>query len=41
MDILLEDKAGFCGMSDWLVIKDTLMSIGEWKNAANISIDKQ
>ena len=31
MDILLEDKAGFCGMSDWLVIKDTLMSIGEWK----------
>jgi hypothetical protein len=30
-DIMLEDKAGFNGMEDWLTIKNTLISIGEWK----------
>lgn len=29
-DILLEDKAGFDGMEDWLVVKNTLIDIGEW-----------
>jgi len=30
-DILLEDKAGFIGETDWLAIKNTLIEIGEWK----------
>lgn len=29
-DILLEDKAGFDGMNDWLNIKNTLEELGEW-----------
>lgn len=29
-DLMLEDKAGFDGMEDWLVIKQTLMRLGEW-----------
>ena len=30
LDIMLEDKAGFEGMSDWLVVKETLIELGEW-----------
>jgi hypothetical protein len=30
MDVLLDDKAGFIGETDWLVIKNTLIEIGEW-----------
>lgn len=29
-DIMLEDKAGFEGMEDWLAIKQALIDIGEW-----------
>lgn len=29
-DMMLEDKAGFEGMEDWLTIKQTLVNIGEW-----------
>jgi len=29
-DIMLEDKAGFDGMSDWKKIKDCLIELGEW-----------
>lgn len=29
-DILLEDKAGFEGISDWLNIKKTLIEIDQW-----------
>jgi hypothetical protein len=38
-DIMLEDKAGFNGMEDWLNIKKTLESIGEWKNSYNTCMD--
>jgi hypothetical protein len=27
---MLEDKAGFNGMSDWKKIKDSLIELGEW-----------
>ena len=30
-NILLDDKAGFEGNKDWFVIKQILISIGEWK----------
>jgi hypothetical protein len=30
MDILLDDKAGFDGMQDWLEIKNVLVKMGEW-----------
>lgn len=30
-DMLLEDKAGFCGMTDWARIKTALIALGEWK----------
>lgn len=29
-DLLFDDKAGFVGNSDWLVVKDALMEVGEW-----------
>jgi len=29
-DVLLDDKAGFDGMSDWKSIKDVLVELGEW-----------
>ena len=29
-DIMLEDKAGFDGMSDWKTIKDSLIELEEW-----------
>ena len=29
-DLLLDDKAGFNGETDWLLIKQTLIDIGEW-----------
>ena len=29
-DMLLEDKAGFVGFSDWLSIKHTLINLDEW-----------
>jgi hypothetical protein len=29
-DVMLEDKAGFNGDSDWTGIKGTLMELGEW-----------
>ncbi len=32
-DMLLEDKAGFEGMEDWLVIKETLIGIDQWGKA--------
>lgn len=28
---MLEDKAGFDGDDDWLIIKDTLYDLGEWE----------
>lgn len=31
MDILLEDKAGFVGETDWKMVKQTLIDIGEWE----------
>ena len=30
-DVLLEDKAGFVGLTDWSEIRQTLESIGEWE----------
>jgi 5'(3')-deoxyribonucleotidase len=30
-DIMLEDKAGFMGMTDWRIIKDTLKELNEWQ----------
>ena len=29
-DILLEDKAGFVGETDWIEIQDALIRMGEW-----------
>lgn len=29
-NILLDDKAGFYGPTDWLLVKETLQNIGEW-----------
>jgi hypothetical protein len=29
-DVMLEDKAGFVGISDWLEVKKTLEDLGEW-----------
>lgn len=29
-NILIDDKAGFCGESDWFLIEDELKRIGEW-----------
>lgn len=29
-DLLFDDKAGFVGETDWLVIKDTLEELNEW-----------
>jgi hypothetical protein len=29
-NILVEDRAGFCYIRDWKVIKDTLIELGEW-----------
>lgn len=31
-NILLDDKAGFEGQSDWLAVRDELIKIGEWNN---------
>ena len=31
MDLLLDDKAGFNGETDWFEIKDTLVEIGQWE----------
>lgn len=32
-DVLLEDKAGFNGMTDWKVIKDVLDEMGIWDSS--------
>lgn len=37
-NILLDDKAGFDGHSDWLAIKNLLKSIGEWKKPIRYTI---
>ncbi len=29
-DVLLDDKAGFSGATDWLLVKQELIRIGEW-----------
>lgn len=31
MDVLLEDKAGFIGETDWTVVKNTLLELNEWQ----------
>ena len=36
-DILLDDRAGFDIDSDWKVIKDTLIELGEWNNNGKIT----
>lgn len=36
-DMMLEDKAGFEGMEDWLSIKQTLIDIGEWEKESHES----
>jgi hypothetical protein len=38
-NILLDDKAGFNGLSDWRSIRTTLKMIGEWKLSGKYKID--
>jgi hypothetical protein len=38
-NILLDDKAGFNGNQDWITIKKTLKSIGEWKSSGKYKIE--
>lgn len=33
-DVFLEDKAGFLGETDWLLIKQELIRIGEWQESS-------
>lgn len=35
-DILLDDKAGFDGKTDWTLIKNKLIEIGEWNTVVNL-----
>lgn len=39
-DILLDDKAGFVGETDWTLIKNNLKKLGEWKDWNECNVKK-